>query len=327
MTNLANPGKLTLALLFFLVSPIITRSYADTLTIVGRELSKVCGPIKQDPGKRGYAYLVDPAGKISEGPIDLGYINGSDLAITEEYSSVPVRYRVVISSSRFVEESRLGLIATRLRPTCSGTSEFLLTAKIDSQRVSPGEIGNSIDIDPDQFFIDTKAYYPIPPQYKFNFSFRGILLSPKPDLVETSTLNKEIDALLVGNARTLLLTLKNIGNAPLIISDLVDIATLSARKVSPEKIGHARAQCADSSADFSEICTLQIQKKKDNCIGRPLSPGETCNIELEKTSDAPLPRGAVYVLNIKSNYRLGFDPRLEFKINKDHKIMGGLKLK
>lgn len=314
----------TAALLTWTLRPPAYAAGAPTFD--GRSLRDVCGQLRKISRKNATAYLVNPAGVITEGAINLGEVNLSDKKYQDEGYLIPTRYRVVISAEGFVYGSTQDLLVRPLKPVCSGTSEFELTFHLAAHTHTPGTINEGLLFGTDQFY-DSRAYYPVPPKYKFNLSLTGNLLSPKPELVETSTLHKEIDALLVGTSRTLSLSLNNAGNAPLAISDLVDLATLSARKVPYATIRKARDECAGNSSEAAEVCTLQIQKKRDDCTGRSLAPNERCTIELEKVSESPLPKRAVYVLNIRSNYRLGFNPRIEFKVNDQREVVGGLELK
>ena len=287
----------------------------------------VCSQLKFKSKEAPFAYLISPSGKIDPGPIQLGTIDVAHATFRNEGFLVGTKYRVVAPSRKFVAGTATSnssqTFLEKIKSTCPGTSEFSLSFNLTSIFFGPGNFDYPPLIDLD----DPTAYYPSPPELRFDFRLVGSILSPKPELIETNASSKDIAEFLTGAARSVTLTLKNTGNAPLIITDLVDLATLTARKSTQTVIRQAREACADTSPEVSEICTLQVQKKRDDCIGSPIPPDGTCNIELEKNSDSPLTGGSVYVLKIKSNYLLGYNPRIEFKINANREVTGGLKLR
>jgi hypothetical protein len=252
--------------LVFLSFPMLVFALSGSDGLLGKKLPAACNAV----GASGVRhFFVAPSGMIVAPEMNAGDISESDTALVVDDVQIRTNYRLLISRRGTILFTAPDLKFFAKKPTCPGTSEFLIKYTTSTKSARVGRITETLN-----YVIEGPGEYD---RFEGRVKLNANILMPQIELDDS--LNRPSDAsdFFQGKRNRLEIVIRNTGNAPLAIDGVI-------------KTGRGTWY----SIDFH------------GCTVPPVAPGKGCSIVLRRTSEYVENRDTRDLLNIRSNYKLGY---------------------
>jgi hypothetical protein len=259
-------GSLRYMTLVFFSFPILAFALTGNNEPLGKKHSVVCGFVGKSSMRH---FFVAPNGMIVAPEINAGDIPENDAELVADDVQFRTSYRLLVSGLGAILVTSPDLKFVAIKPTCPGTSEFMIKYTISTKSARAGRITETPN-----YVIEGPGEYD---RFEGRVKLNANILMPRIELDDSLNHSSDAKDFFQGKRSHLEIAIRNTGSAPLTIDGVV-------------KKGGGTWY----SIDFH------------GCTVPSVAPGTGCSIVLRRTSEYVENREARDTLSIRSNYKLGY---------------------